>query len=45
MMRTRESGVLTSMGALRTPVLPSNGARLMVARNELAATETPVGAK
>ena len=41
----RESGVVTSIRTLTTPTLPSWPDRSMVARNELVATCTPVGAK
>ena len=42
---TRESGLVTLIGTWKTPTLPSYPARSMVARNELAATRTPLGAK
>jgi hypothetical protein len=44
-MVTRESGLVTLIATWKTPTLPSYPARSIVARNELAATSTPRGAK
>ncbi len=45
MIVTRESGLVTSIGTLTTPVLPPTSARSIIATNVLAATVTPLGAK